>query len=115
MRGAKGAEAAGGSTPYLSVMDQYGYQLGRVIGHGSYGVVYEAYFVKQKTKVAVKIISKKKASEDYLNKFLPREIQVHPFLHQGQGLGPARGQGPPGGRAELDPAPLTQCMGITHR
>ncbi|XP_006036605.1 testis-specific serine/threonine-protein kinase 4 [Alligator sinensis] len=76
MRGAKGAEAAGGSTPYLSVMDQYGYQLGRVIGHGSYGVVYEAYFVKQKTKVAVKIISKKKASEDYLNKFLPREIQV---------------------------------------
>ncbi|XP_044841572.1 testis-specific serine/threonine-protein kinase 4 isoform X3 [Mauremys mutica] len=64
------------SAPYLSVMDQYGYQLGKVIGHGSYGIVYEAYFTKQKAKVAIKIISKKKASEDYLNKFLPREIQA---------------------------------------
>ncbi|XP_042331049.1 testis-specific serine/threonine-protein kinase 4 isoform X1 [Sceloporus undulatus] len=64
------------STPYVSVMDQYGYQIGKVIGHGSYGTVYEAYFSKQKTMVAIKIISKKKASEDYLSKFLPREIQV---------------------------------------
>lgn len=64
------------STPYISVMDQYGYQIGKVIGHGSYGTVYEAYFAKQKTMVAIKIISKKKASEDYLTKFLPREIQV---------------------------------------
>lgn len=64
------------SAPYLSVMDQYGYQLGKIIGHGSYGIVYEAYFTKQKAKVAIKIISKKKASDDYLNKFLPREIQV---------------------------------------
>ncbi|XP_044841571.1 testis-specific serine/threonine-protein kinase 4 isoform X2 [Mauremys mutica] len=69
------------SAPYLSVMDQYGYQLGKVIGHGSYGIVYEAYFTKQKAKVAIKIISKKKASEDYLNKFLPREIQVMKGLH----------------------------------
>uniref|UniRef100_A0A8C4YNB5 non-specific serine/threonine protein kinase n=1 Tax=Gopherus evgoodei TaxID=1825980 RepID=A0A8C4YNB5_9SAUR len=70
------------SAPYPSVMDQYGYQLGKVIGHGSYGTVYEAYFAKQKAKVAIKIISKKKASEDYLNKFLPREIQdlVHRLL-----------------------------------
>uniref|UniRef100_A0A8D2LMG5 Protein kinase domain-containing protein n=1 Tax=Varanus komodoensis TaxID=61221 RepID=A0A8D2LMG5_VARKO len=64
------------STPYVSVMDQYGYQIGKVIGHGSYGTVYEAYFAKQKSMVAIKIISKKKASEDYLTKFLPREIQV---------------------------------------
>ncbi|XP_030398748.1 testis-specific serine/threonine-protein kinase 4 [Gopherus evgoodei] len=69
------------SAPYPSVMDQYGYQLGKVIGHGSYGTVYEAYFAKQKAKVAIKIISKKKASEDYLNKFLPREIQVMKGLH----------------------------------
>uniref|UniRef100_A0A8D0HS35 non-specific serine/threonine protein kinase n=1 Tax=Sphenodon punctatus TaxID=8508 RepID=A0A8D0HS35_SPHPU len=61
---------------YVSVMDQYGYQIGKVIGRGSYGTVYEAYFTKQKVTVAIKIISKKKASEDYLNKFLPREIQV---------------------------------------
>ncbi|XP_067389215.1 testis-specific serine/threonine-protein kinase 4 [Emydura macquarii macquarii] len=69
------------SGAYPSVMEQYGYQLGRVIGHGSYGVVYEAFFTKQKAKVAVKIISKKKASEDYLTKFLPREIQVMRGLH----------------------------------
>uniref|UniRef100_A0A8D0B8J7 non-specific serine/threonine protein kinase n=1 Tax=Salvator merianae TaxID=96440 RepID=A0A8D0B8J7_SALMN len=70
------------STPYVSVMDQYGYQIGKVIGHGSYGTVYEAYFTKQKTMVAIKIISKKKASEDYLTKFLPREIQdlIHRIL-----------------------------------
>ncbi|XP_023355330.2 testis-specific serine/threonine-protein kinase 4 isoform X1 [Sarcophilus harrisii] len=57
-------------------MEEYGYEVGKVIGNGSYGTVYEAYYTKQKVHVAVKIISKKKASEDYLNKFLPREIQV---------------------------------------
>ncbi|KAL7977760.1 hypothetical protein Chor_009709 [Crotalus horridus] len=57
------------STPYVSVMDQYGYQIGKAIGHGSYGTVYEAYFSKQKSMVAIKIISKKKASEDYLTNF----------------------------------------------
>ncbi|XP_059130398.1 testis-specific serine/threonine-protein kinase 4 isoform X3 [Peromyscus eremicus] len=61
---------------YRSVMEEYGYEVGKVIGHGSYGTVYEAYYTKQKVMVAVKIISKKKASDDYLNKFLPREIQA---------------------------------------
>lgn len=57
----------------------------KVIGNGSYGTVYEAYYTKQKVMVAVKIISKKKASEDYLNKFLSSEIQV--------GKGAGRGNG----------------------
>ncbi|XP_068954041.1 LOW QUALITY PROTEIN: testis-specific serine/threonine-protein kinase 4 [Petaurus breviceps papuanus] len=61
---------------HRSVMEEYGYDVGKMIGNGSYGTVYEAYYTKQKVHVAVKIISKKKASEDYLNKFLPREIQV---------------------------------------
>ncbi|XP_055472231.1 testis-specific serine/threonine-protein kinase 4 [Psammomys obesus] len=65
---------------YRSVMEEYGYEVGKVIGHGSYGTVYEAYYTKQKIMVAVKIISKKKASDDYLNKFLPREIQVMKVL-----------------------------------
>ncbi|KAL1780989.1 testis-specific serine serine/threonine-protein kinase 4 isoform X2 [Sigmodon hispidus] len=65
---------------YRSVMEEYGYEVGKVIGHGSYGTVYEAYYTKQKVMVAVKIISKKKASDDYLNKFLPREIQVMKVL-----------------------------------
>lgn len=59
--------------------------MGKVIGNGSYGTVYEAYYTKQKVMVAVKIISKKKASEDYLNKFLSSEIQV--------GKGAGRGNG----------------------
>lgn len=70
------AAAAPATPAYRSVMEEYGYEVGKVIGNGSYGTVYEAYYTKQKVMVAVKIISKKKASEDYLNKFLPREIQV---------------------------------------
>lgn len=69
-------ESAPATLAYRSVMEQYGYEVGKVIGNGSYGTVYEAYYTKQKVMVAVKIISKKKASEEYLNKFLPREIQV---------------------------------------
>ncbi|KAM4853134.1 testis-specific serine/threonine-protein kinase 4 isoform 3-T3 [Thomomys bottae] len=65
---------------YRSVMEEYGYEVGKVIGNGSYGTVYEAYYTKQKVMVAIKIISKKKASTDYLNKFLPREIQVMKIL-----------------------------------
>jgi len=72
----KGDMEAPPTSAYRSVMEEYGYEVGKVIGNGSYGTVYEAYYTKQKVMVAVKIISKKKASEDYLNKFLPREIQV---------------------------------------
>ncbi|XP_052047387.1 testis-specific serine/threonine-protein kinase 4 isoform X3 [Apodemus sylvaticus] len=70
------SETASATPAYRSVMEEYGYEVGKIIGHGSYGTVYEAYYTKQKVMVAVKIISKKKASEDYLNKFLPREIQA---------------------------------------
>ncbi|OBS82943.1 hypothetical protein A6R68_23068 [Neotoma lepida] len=73
-------ETASVTPAYRSVMEEYGYEVGKVIGHGSYGTVYEAYYTKQKVMVAVKIISKKKASDDYLNKFLPREIQVMKVL-----------------------------------
>ncbi|XP_006835462.1 PREDICTED: testis-specific serine/threonine-protein kinase 4 isoform X1 [Chrysochloris asiatica] len=73
-------EGAPPTPAYRSVMEEYGYEVGKVIGNGSYGTVYEAYYTKQKVMVAVKIISKKKASEDYLNKFLPREIQVMKIL-----------------------------------
>ncbi|XP_036210630.1 testis-specific serine/threonine-protein kinase 4 [Myotis myotis] len=73
-------EAAPPTSAYRSVMEEYGYEVGKSIGNGSYGTVYEAYYTKQKVMVAVKIISKKKASEDYLVKFLPREIQVMKVL-----------------------------------
>ncbi|KAM7159222.1 testis-specific serine/threonine-protein kinase 4 isoform 1-T1 [Molossus nigricans] len=73
-------EVAQPPTANRFVMEEYGYEVGKSIGNGSYGTVYEAYSRKQKVMVAVKIISKKKASEDYLNKFLPREIQVMKVL-----------------------------------
>ncbi|XP_036985343.2 testis-specific serine/threonine-protein kinase 4 isoform X2 [Artibeus jamaicensis] len=73
-------EVAPPTSTHRSVMEEYGYEVGKAIGNGSYGTVYEAYYTKQKVMVAVKIISKKKASEDYLNKFLPREIQVMKVL-----------------------------------
>ncbi|XP_065056343.1 testis-specific serine/threonine-protein kinase 3-like [Rhopilema esculentum] len=59
-----------------ALLAQYGYTLGPSLGKGSYAVVKSAQSKKHKRKVAIKIISKKKAPEDYLTKFLPREIQV---------------------------------------
>ncbi|XP_033621198.1 testis-specific serine/threonine-protein kinase 4 [Fukomys damarensis] len=73
-------EAVPNTTSYRSVLEEYNYKVGKVIGTGSYGTVYEAYHTKQKVTVAIKIISKKKASDDYLNKFLPRELQVMKVL-----------------------------------
>ena len=59
-----------------ALLAQYGYTLGPSLGKGSYAVVKSAQSRQHKRKVAIKIISKKKAPEDYLTKFLPREIQV---------------------------------------
>ena len=58
------------------MLAQYGYGLGEQLGKGSYAIVRGASSKKHKRRVAIKIISKKKAPEDYLTKFLPREIQV---------------------------------------
>ena len=59
-----------------ALLAQYGYGLGEQLGKGSYAIVRAATSKKHKRRVAIKIISKKKAPEDYLTKFLPREIQV---------------------------------------
>lgn len=58
------------------VLAAYGYVLGDSLGKGSYAVVKVAYSKKLKRQVAIKIILKKKAPEDYITKFLPREISV---------------------------------------
>ncbi|XP_071784998.1 testis-specific serine/threonine-protein kinase 4-like [Asterias amurensis] len=68
-----------------SVLEQHGFTVGETIGHGSYAAVKLAYSSRHKCKVGIKIVSKRKAPEDYLKKFLPREIQVvkvlkHPNL-----------------------------------
>ena len=54
----------------------YGYVLGDSVGKGSYAVVKVAFSKKLNRQVAIKIITKKKAPQDYLKKFLPREIAV---------------------------------------
>ena len=55
---------------------QHGYILGQTLGSGSYGKVKCARSLKLKMEVAVKMISKKSAPKDILNKFLPREIEA---------------------------------------
>lgn len=68
-----------------TVLDLHGYQVGKTLGHGSYATVKEAFSTRHNCTVAIKIISKRRAPKDYLDKFLPREIEVvklikHPSL-----------------------------------
>ena len=77
--GASGSKPPQHQTAFDSaaaLLAQYGYGLEDQLGKGSYAVVRGATSKKHKRKVAIKIVSKKKAPEDYLTKFLPREIQV---------------------------------------
>lgn len=64
----------------LTVLEAHGYTLGKTLGHGSYATVKEAYSSKHKTRVAIKIISKRKSPSDFIEKFLPREIEVIKLL-----------------------------------
>lgn len=59
-----------------TLLERYGYQIGEVLGKGSYAVVRKAHSKRYKKDIAIKIICKKKAPEDFLTKFLPREIKV---------------------------------------
>ncbi|XP_022904654.1 testis-specific serine/threonine-protein kinase 3-like isoform X2 [Onthophagus taurus] len=68
-----------------TVLENHGYYLGKTIGAGSYATVRLAHSDIHGGDVAVKIVSKYTAPEDYLKKFLPREIEVvkglkHPNL-----------------------------------
>ncbi|XP_071505434.1 testis-specific serine/threonine-protein kinase 4-like [Diadema antillarum] len=63
-----------------SVLETHGFSVLENIGHGSYASVKSAFSNKHKCKVAIKVVSKRKAPEDYLIKFLPREIQVVKLL-----------------------------------
>ncbi|XP_062490666.1 testis-specific serine/threonine-protein kinase 3 [Pezoporus occidentalis] len=54
----------------------HGYQLGRTIGEGMYSKVKEAFSQKHRKKVAIKIIDKKGRPEEFIHKFLPRELQI---------------------------------------
>ncbi|XP_041376525.1 testis-specific serine/threonine-protein kinase 4-like [Gigantopelta aegis] len=58
------------------ILEEQGFTVGRTIGSGSYACVKIAYDNNKKMKVAIKIISKKKAPQEFIVKFLPREIDI---------------------------------------
>ncbi|KAK3549588.1 hypothetical protein QTP86_005253 [Hemibagrus guttatus] len=67
------------------ILKRYGYVLDRTLGKGSYGKVKSAYSRELRRKVAVKIIDRTKAPADFLQKFLPREMDIlfslnHPHI-----------------------------------
>ena len=55
---------------------QKGYVLEKTLGSGAYAKVKQAHAVSLNKKVAIKIVDKKKAPNDVLSKFLPREQQA---------------------------------------
>ncbi|XP_072911437.1 testis-specific serine/threonine-protein kinase 1-like [Hemitrygon akajei] len=63
------------------VLKKRGYTLGVNLGEGSYAKVKSAYSERLKTNVAVKIIDRKKAPADFLEKFLPRELDILAMLN----------------------------------
>ncbi|XP_074177784.1 testis-specific serine/threonine-protein kinase 1 [Rhinolophus sinicus] len=64
-----------------AVLKRRGYIMGINLGEGSYAKVKSAYSERLKFNVAVKIIDRKKAPTDFLEKFLPREIEILAMLN----------------------------------
>ncbi|XP_009908612.1 testis-specific serine/threonine-protein kinase 2 [Dryobates pubescens] len=59
-----------------AVLRKRGYVLSGTIGEGSYGKVKAAYCQRLRRTVAVKVINKKRIPCDFLQRFLPREIEA---------------------------------------
>ncbi|XP_054974882.1 testis-specific serine/threonine-protein kinase 1 [Sorex araneus] len=64
-----------------AVLKRRGYIVGINLGEGSYAKVKSAYSERLKINVAIKIIDRKKAPADFLEKFLPREIEILAMLN----------------------------------
>ncbi|KAI0985459.1 hypothetical protein GJ496_008530 [Pomphorhynchus laevis] len=70
-------------------MGNFGYKILKCVGCGSSGIVNECSYKEGNNKTgtdskeekrAIKIINKKKAGQKYINKFVRREIKIHPNL-----------------------------------
>ncbi|XP_053691737.1 testis-specific serine/threonine-protein kinase 3-like [Sabethes cyaneus] len=59
-----------------SVLESNGYHIQDTIGKGAFSIVKKAFSKSHNRVVAIKIVSKLKATKDVLNKFLPREIEL---------------------------------------
>lgn len=64
-----------------SILEEHGILIGKVIGSGNYAKVKMGYSTEYGKHVAIKIISKVKAPAEYIQKFLPREIDTVKGLH----------------------------------
>ncbi|KAM8977360.1 testis-specific serine/threonine-protein kinase 3 [Pelodytes ibericus] len=58
-----------------------GYRLGKTIGEGTYSKVKQAVSKKLRRNVAIKIIDKAEGPEEFIQRFLPRELQIVGLLH----------------------------------
>ncbi|XP_072327008.1 testis-specific serine/threonine-protein kinase 3-like [Scyliorhinus torazame] len=54
----------------------FGLEIGEVIGEGTYSTVRKAFSQKLQKLVAIKIIDKSKLSDNYIAKFLSREVSI---------------------------------------
>lgn len=61
-------------------MKKHGFILGATLGKGSYAKVKGATKERERKKVAVKIMDRRKAATEFREKFLPREIAIAPDL-----------------------------------
>lgn len=60
----------------FATLSQEGIIYKELLGEGSYAKVISAYYEKLKKDVAVKIMDKRKAPKEYLERFLQREISL---------------------------------------
>lgn len=62
------------------ILNPRGYELQNLIGEGAYSKVRLAYSSKHRANTAVKCIDKRNAPDDFVKKFLPRELEILPRL-----------------------------------
>jgi len=63
------------------ILNPRGYELQNLIGEGAYSKVRAAYSTKINANCAIKCIDKRNAPEDFVKKFLPRELEILPRLN----------------------------------
>ncbi|XP_013807646.1 testis-specific serine/threonine-protein kinase 6 [Apteryx mantelli] len=58
------------------LLHDLGYRLGQTLGEGSYSKVKAATSNKYKGPLAIKVVDRRRASPDFVHKFLPRELSI---------------------------------------
>uniref|UniRef100_A0A670YHY7 non-specific serine/threonine protein kinase n=1 Tax=Pseudonaja textilis TaxID=8673 RepID=A0A670YHY7_PSETE len=67
------------------LLSDLGYKLGQTLGEGSYSKVRVATSAKYKGPLAIKMVDRRRAPRDFVEKFLPRELSIlrgirHPHI-----------------------------------